>query len=76
MDNGEIDVVHSRLVRMQRSLAVLENDSDYEERKKQLEELKCKLEVILTPLLTLAFENEKIGMIYNLKTIKIFVWVI
>lgn len=68
MDNGEIDEVHNRLVRMQRSLAVLENDSDYEERKKQLEELKCKLEVILTPLLTIAFENEKLGTIFsNLK---------
>lgn len=47
---------------MQRSLAVLENNSDYEERKNQLEELKSKLEVILTPMLTVAFENEKIGM--------------
>jgi len=71
MDNGDIDEVHNRLIRMQRSLAVLENDINYEERKKQLEELKQKLEVILTPLLTLAFENEKIGMIYYFKIIKI-----
>lgn len=47
---------------MQRSLVVLENDSDYEERKNQLEELKNKLEVILNPLLIVAFENEKIGI--------------
>lgn len=69
MDNGEIDKVHNRLVRMQHSLAVLVNDSEYEERKKQLEELKSKLEVILTPMLIVAFENEKIGMIYNVKII-------
>lgn len=62
MDNGEIDQVNSRLVRMQRSLVVLENDSDYEKKKVQLEELKRKLEVILTPLLIAAFENENIGM--------------
>lgn len=61
MDNGEIDQVTNRLIRMQHSLAVLENDSHYEERKIQLEELKSKLEVILTPMLIVAFENEKIG---------------
>lgn len=64
MDNGEIDQVNSRLIRMQRSLLILENDSDYEKRKIQLEELKSKLEVILTPLLIAAFENENIGKIY------------
>lgn len=62
MDNGEIEQVTNRLVRMQRSLAVLENDLDYEKRKNQLEELKNKLEVILTPMVIVAFENEKIGM--------------
>lgn len=62
MENGDIDQVTNRLVKMQRSLAVLENDSDYEERKDQLEKLKSKLEVILTPLLIEAFENENIGM--------------
>jgi len=62
MDNGEIDQVTNRLVRMQRSLAVLENNSDYEERKNQLEELKSKFEVILIPMVNVAFENEKIGM--------------
>jgi len=62
MDNGEIDQVTNRLIRMQRSLAVLENNSDYEERKNQLEELKSKLEVILIPMVNEAFENEKIGM--------------
>ncbi|CAH1736628.1 conserved oligomeric Golgi complex subunit 7 [Aphis gossypii] len=60
MDNGEIDQVTNRLIRMQRSLAVLENNSDYEERKNQLEELKSKLEVILIPMVNEAFENEKI----------------
>lgn len=62
MDNGEIDQVTNRLIKMQRSLAVLENDSNFEDRKNQLEELKSKLDVILTPLLIVAFENEKIGM--------------
>jgi len=62
MDNGEIDQVTNRLIRMQRSLAVLENNSDYEERKNQLEELKSKFEVILIPMVNVAFENEKIGM--------------
>lgn len=62
MDNGEIDQVTNRLIRMQRSLAVLESNSDYDERKNQLEELKSKLEVILTPMVNMAFENEKIGM--------------
>jgi len=61
MDNGEIDLVNNRLIRMQQSLVVLENDSNYEERKKQLEDLKSKLEVILSPLLIAAFENEKLG---------------
>jgi len=62
MDNGEIDQVTNRLIRMQRSLAVLENNFDYEERKNQLEELKSKFEVILIPMVNVAFENEKIGM--------------
>jgi len=62
MDNGDIDQVTNRLIRMQRSLAVLENNSDYEERKNQLEELKSKFEVILIPMVNVAFENEKIGM--------------
>lgn len=62
MDNGEIDEVTNRLIRMQHSLAVLKNDSDYEKRKGQLDELKSKLEVILTPMLIVAFENENIGM--------------
>lgn len=62
MENGEIDQVTNRLIRMQRSLSVLENDSDYGERKDQLEKLKSKLEVILTPVVIEAFENEKIGM--------------
>lgn len=62
MDNGEIDQVTNRLIRMQHSLAVLENNSDYEERKNQLEELKSKFEVILIPMVNVAFENEKIGM--------------
>jgi len=62
MDNGEIDKVTNRLIRMQRSLAVLENNSDYEQRKNQLEELKSKFEVILIPMVNVAFENEKIGM--------------
>lgn len=62
MDNGEIDQVTNRLIRMQRSLAVLENNSDYEERKNQLEELKSKFEVILIPMVNVAFENENIGM--------------
>lgn len=71
MDNGEIDQVTNRLVKMQRSLAVLENDSNYEDRKNQLEELKSKLEVILTPMLIVAFENDKIGMCNQIiKTIK------
>jgi len=62
MDNGEIDQVTNRLIRMQRSLAVLENNSDYEERKNQLEKLKSKFEVILIPMVNVAFENEKVGM--------------
>lgn len=62
MDNGEIDQVTNRLIRMQRSLAVLESNSDYEERKNQLEELKSKFEVILIPMVNVAFENENIGM--------------
>lgn len=62
MDNGEIDQVTNRLIRMQRSLTVLENNSDYEERKNQLEELKSKFEVMLIPMVNVAFENEKIGM--------------
>lgn len=62
MDNGEIDQVTNRLIRMQRSLAVLESNSDYEERKDQLEELKNKFEVILIPMVNVAFENENIGM--------------
>lgn len=62
MDNGEIDEVTNRLVRMQHSLAILKNDSDYEQRKQQLDELKSKFEVILNPMLIMAFENEKIGM--------------
>lgn len=62
MDNGEIEQVTNRLVRMQRSLVVLENDIDFEKRKNQLEDLKSKLEVILTPMVIVAFENEKIGM--------------
>jgi len=61
MDNGEIDQVSNRLIRMQRSLAILENNSDYEERKNQLDELKSKFEVILIPMVNMAFENEKIG---------------
>lgn len=61
MDNGEIDLVNNRLMRMQHSLVVLKNDSNYEERKKQLEDLKSKLEVILSPLLIVAFENENLG---------------
>lgn len=61
MDRGEIVKVCDRLNRVLISLAVLKNDSDYEERKNQFEELKNKLEVILTPILTEAFENEKIG---------------
>lgn len=61
MNNGEIDQVTNRLIKMQRSLAILENDSNYEDRKNQLEELKSKLEVILTPMLIVAFENDKIG---------------
>jgi len=65
MDNGEIDQVTNRLIRMQRSLAVLENNSDYEERKNQLEELKSKFEVMLIPMVNMAFENEKIGMKYQ-----------
>lgn len=67
MDNGEIDLVNNRLIRMQRSLVVLENDSNYEERKKQLEDLKSKLEVILSPLLIVAFENEKLGKGFFIK---------
>lgn len=61
MDSGELDQVYDRFKRIQISLSVLKNDSGYEERKNQFEELKNKLEVILTPLLTMAFENEKIG---------------
>ncbi|VVC39784.1 Conserved oligomeric Golgi complex subunit 7 [Cinara cedri] len=60
MDTGEIDQVTNRLIKMQRSLIVLENDSNYEDRKNQLDELKSKLEVILTPMLIVAFENENI----------------
>jgi len=67
MNNGEIDQVNNRLIRMQRSLVVLANDSDYEERKNQLEKLKSKLEVILTPLLNAAFEKENIGMVLHYK---------
>ncbi|XP_050421555.1 conserved oligomeric Golgi complex subunit 7 [Adelges cooleyi] len=60
IENEELEQVTSRMVRMQKSLAVLENVSDYELRKNQLEELKNKLEVILTPMLNDAFENQKI----------------
>lgn len=62
MNNGEVDEVTNRLIRMQHSLAVLKNDSDYVQRKDQLDELKSKFEVILNPMLIVAFENEKIGM--------------
>lgn len=63
---GDVNNISEKLFSMQKSLSVLSNASDYEDKKMQLEGLKNRLEAMASPLLVQAFTagNVEQSMVY------------
>ncbi|XP_022909528.1 conserved oligomeric Golgi complex subunit 7 [Onthophagus taurus] len=59
-DSKDIDNITKKIVGMQKSLKLLVNIEDYEERKEQLEGLKNRLEAIASPFIVQAFTSNNI----------------
>ncbi|KAK2585977.1 hypothetical protein KPH14_010552 [Odynerus spinipes] len=66
-ESGDVEVIASKLFSMQKSLAMLLNVVDYEDKKLQLEGLKNRLEALASPKLVQAFNTG------NLEQSKVYV---
>lgn len=62
-ESGDIEAISNKLFSMQKSLAMLANVVDYEDKKLQLEGLKNRLEAIASPRLVQAFTAANLGKI-------------
>lgn len=60
-DSKNIENISSKIIGMQRSLQLLVNVADYEDRKLQLEGLKNRLEAIASPSIVQAFTSSNTG---------------
>lgn len=60
-ESGDIEAISNKLFGMQKSLAMLANVVDYEDKKLQLEGLKNRLEAIASPRLVQAFTAGNLG---------------
>lgn len=60
-ESGDIEAISNKLFSMQKSLAMLANVVDYEDKKLQLEGLKNRLEAIASPRLVHAFTAGNLG---------------
>lgn len=60
-ESGDIEAISNKLFSMQKSLAMLANVVDYEDKKLQLEGLKNRLEAIASPRLVQAFTAANLG---------------
>lgn len=70
LESGDVESIAVKLFSMQKSLSMLVNVVDYEEKKLQLEGLKNRLEAIASPRLVQAFTANNLGMSNVLKIIK------
>lgn len=70
-ESGDIEAISNKLFSMQKSLAMLANVVDYEDKKLQLEGLKNRLEAMASPRLVQAFTAANLGNI--LWSINIFI---
>lgn len=62
-ESGDIEAISNKLFSMQKSLAMLANVVDYEDKKLQLEGLKNRLEAMASPRLVQAFTAANLGNI-------------
>lgn len=63
-ESGDVEAIANKLFSMQKSLAMLVNVIDYEDKKLQLEGLKNRLEAIASPKLVQAFTAANLGILY------------
>lgn len=63
-ESGDVEAIANKLFSMQRSLAMLVNVIDYEDKKLQLEGLKNRLEAIASPKLVQAFTAANMGILH------------
>lgn len=63
-ESGDIEAIANKLFSMQKSLAVLLNVVDYEDKRLQLEGLKNRLEAIASPKLVQALTATNLGKFY------------
>lgn len=66
-ESGDIEAISNKLFSMQKSLAMLANVVDYEDKKLQLEGLKNRLEAMASPRLVKAFTAANLGNILYIK---------
>lgn len=62
-ESGDIEAISNKLFSMQKSLAMLANVVDYEDKKLQLEGLKNRLEAMASPRLVQAFTAANLGTV-------------
>jgi len=62
-ESGDIEAISNKLFSMQKSLAMLANVVDYEDKKLQLEGLKNRLEAMASPRLVQAFTAANLGKV-------------
>lgn len=60
-ESGDIEAISNKLFSMHKSLAMLANVVDYEDKKLQLEGLKNRLEAMASPRLVQAFTAANLG---------------
>lgn len=60
-ESGNVENISQKLVSMQQSLKILKKVGDYEEKKLQLEELKNRLEALMSPFIVQAFTTANAG---------------
>lgn len=60
-ESGDIEAISNKLFSMQKSLTMLANVVDYEDKKLQLEGLKNRLEAMASPRLVQAFTAANLG---------------
>lgn len=68
-ESGDVEAIANKLFSMQKSLTMLVNVVDYEDKKLQLEGLKNRLEAMASPKLVQAFTAADLGKLYYLRNI-------
>ena len=63
-ESGDVEKIAAKLFSMQKSLSMLINTPDYEDKKLQLEGLKNRLEAIASPKLVQAFTAGSLGNVF------------